>query len=101
MQAPQYGRTGKRRKAPMVPAPVADTLLAQHGHVCSHQPRDKRRSRNDTRWHDWALCGNARRTEDLPLFKFGVWANQAATVGNNGKRIGKHTRTSPAGLRHA
>ena len=64
MRSPQYGHGIKGVKAPRVPQCVADSKAAQYGRVRSHQPRDKRRSRNDKRWYNWPMCGNARQPGD-------------------------------------
>jgi len=60
MRAPQYGHNTKRLKAPIAPASALETVQAGYGRVRASQPRDKRRSRNDTRWHNWGFCGNVK-----------------------------------------
>jgi hypothetical protein len=64
MRLPQYGQAPKRHKAPKVPQCVTDSNAAQYGRVRANQPRDKRRSRNDKRWWNWPMCGNARQPGD-------------------------------------
>lgn len=63
MRAPQYGHKLKA-KPPVAPQQALDMLAAQYGRARSQQPRDKRRSRNDKRWYDWPMCGNAQQASD-------------------------------------
>ena len=63
MKAPQYGHKLKA-KAPKAPQQALDMLAAQTGRCSANMPRDKRRSRNDTRWYNWPMCGNARMAGD-------------------------------------